>query len=215
VDAIVAFFEKLVSEFSWKRVGLIVVFVVLALAGFWGYEAVTGQFRSARMQFAADHLAKLADPELKKNVQGDEELEKAHNRMKTELNRFLETSQFDFGVPELMLKGLAAAFPWFLLGVIMVLVASPGERGSVISGMLALTILFVIIGVLLPTFEAAWINYFGYPFGSVLILMVTILVWQRLKKTPANARGDFGAKQWLQQSGQATDGSSSFRVPTA
>src|SRR5262249_24787744 len=95
MEAVVTFFERLVGESAWKRLALLSALIVVGLVGIRAYEMYTGHFQANRMQFAAEHLSKLADPELKKNIKGDEELERAHQMMKRDLNGFIERSQFD------------------------------------------------------------------------------------------------------------------------
>ena len=88
MDSVVAFFEKLVVDFSWKRLWFLVILICITLIGLWTFEEFSGNYRSARMKFGAEHLARLSDPDLIKNIKGDAELEKSHSRMKADLNNF-------------------------------------------------------------------------------------------------------------------------------
>ena len=99
--------------------------------------------------------------------------------MKSDLNRFLEGSQLDLGVPEAVMKGVSAAIPWFLLGLLMLLVLDPTQFRSIAGGMLVVSIPFIAIGTLLPTFNPAWLNYAVYPFGTMLAIICLIILWQK------------------------------------
>jgi hypothetical protein len=184
LNALVGFFEKLVGESAWKRLGLLLAVVVGAVVLLWGYEAYTGNFRATRMQFAVEHLTKLSDPELRKNIKGDSELEKVHERMKTDLIRFVEGSEMELGLPETVVKALWAAFPWFLLLILFFLVSPVGEAKGAVAGLIVVATPFVLVTALLPTFGYPWINYAVIPFCQVAVLTVGIYLWQKLRKKP-------------------------------
>jgi hypothetical protein len=47
LDPIFAFFEKLISDFSWRRLAFVLLFCGAILGGLWMYEGYTGTFRLA------------------------------------------------------------------------------------------------------------------------------------------------------------------------
>lgn len=187
MEHVVAFFERLVEQFSWRRLVLLVAVLGTIALGFWCYEAFTGQFRARRMQFSAEQLARLSDPELKKNTEQDPELQRAHQKMKEDLNHFLDESQLDMSLPEPLLKAVAAAAPWILMMILMVFITDRSQlRGGIGGAMIAATPC-VIVGMLLPTLGAMWVNYFVYPVVSFAILMTAALLWSR--RRPRQAAG--------------------------
>ena len=101
MDAIVEYFEQLVTKFTWRRLVFLLVAMLVLVTGWWAYERYTGQSQSNRMKFAAEQLKSLSDPELKKNVQGNAELEKVHHQLKVDLGHFVDQSGTDTGIPAL------------------------------------------------------------------------------------------------------------------
>ena len=84
-------------------------------------------------------------------------------------------------IPKPLLKAIEAAFPWFLLGLVLALVAGRGEFRKVLAGLIAVAVPFVVIGALIPTPPSSWISYLAYPFGSVVLVIVPIILWHRHK----------------------------------
>lgn len=179
MEALVAFFDRLVTEFSWRRVGLLFAILIFGILSIWAYESLTGHFWSIRMQFATEQLTQLSDPDLKKNIEGDQELEQVHANLKSELNQFLEETNYDFGVPEPILKAVAAALPWILLGILLTFITERGQGAQTLVGMFMVSIPFIVIGALIPNFAYWWINYAVYPLGSMVLVIVAVLTWQR------------------------------------
>ncbi len=153
MDALVAFFDRFVTEFSWRRVVLLFAILIFGVLSIWTYERLTGHFWSVRMQFATEQLTKLSDPDLKENIEGDQELEQVHASLKSELSQFLEETNYDLGVPEPILKAMAAASPWLLLGIILLFATKRGQFAQVLAGMLMVSTPFIVVGALIPTFS--------------------------------------------------------------
>lgn len=164
---------------------LLFVVLVSGILGILGYEAFTGHFWSTRMEFATDQLVKLSDPDLKKNIEGDQELEQVHASLKGELNQFLAGTNYNLGVPEYVLKALAAAFPWLLLTLVLFVATEREQFAKVLVGMLVAAVPFIVLGAFIPSLTNWWINYILYPFGSTIFAVAAIVMWQRVRRVSA------------------------------
>lgn len=74
LEPVFSFFEKLVTEFSWRRFGFLFGVLVLVTIGAWIYESYTGNFRLARIQKSIQLLRELATLSENKGVKEDEKL---------------------------------------------------------------------------------------------------------------------------------------------
>lgn len=130
-----------------------------------------------------EHLKKLADPELRKNVQGDPALQASYDQMKDGLTSFVAESRYNFGLPIPLIKAVTAMVPWFLIGATIVFATSDrkGVKGALV-GMVVVATPFVIIAMLLPSFSRVWINYVLYPVSSTALALISIWAWQHYKK---------------------------------
>jgi hypothetical protein len=181
MEAFMNLIAQMVKEFTWRWFVFVVVVLGLGITGLWVFEAFTGHFRSSRMQSDVEHLKALSDPELKKNVQGDPELEKAHNQLKVDFNRLLEQSQVDVGVPDPLWKAGSAFAIWMVVGFIVYFGSGAGEPAT-LRAIVVIAVVFGFIGSVIPTFSPRWLNYLAYPVGSVLLVFIVGLLVGRVSR---------------------------------
>jgi hypothetical protein len=179
LDPIFAFFEKLISDFSWRRLAFVLLFCGAILGGLWMYEGYTGTFRLGRVDRELALLERLTALAEKDVVRKDQQLLVIFNGVKAKLADSSNPSSSTVQIPEGMKKALAAAFVWVLLALT---VSLSGFNLKAIAGMVVVATPFVILAAFIPSFEASWINYWLYPIGHVSVIMVAILLWQRSRQ---------------------------------
>ncbi|HBN22658.1 MAG TPA: hypothetical protein DD412_05415 [Holosporales bacterium] len=175
------FFEKLIEQFTWKR--LVFIFGLLTLFGFCLiiYESYTGHFKLNRMRSTVELLQKSANLPSEITKTSEKHLSNTFKRIAQELEAFSSGEFTAFRLHPNVLKGTAAFAPWLFLLVIFPLVNTQDNK-SISAGVLLLAVPFSIVGAFLPNFSASWINYWVYPIGHFVLLVSGLLVWQKYKK---------------------------------
>jgi len=117
-DPIFQFLEKLVTDFTWKRLLFILTLSFLVVAIIITYENYTGHFRLSRIERATTLLDKLValEDNIKKSINND--FLKIHKRLTDDLNAYINHSFTPFSLPEWVLRMFSAAVPWALLSLI-------------------------------------------------------------------------------------------------
>lgn len=179
LDPIINFFEKLVDQFTWRRLIFVISVVVIVVIGLWVFESYTAHFKFQRIEKATTLLDKLIAQHATVGTNSTAAITDIHEN----LVRDLDATVNSHGYPDWYLKAFCAAVPWMLLAFLMGM-ASKLEHNAVI-GMLIFAIPIVIIGSFLPTFEHRWINYVGYPVIGCLVPTMLITKWQKRKAAPA------------------------------
>lgn len=179
LEPVFTFFDKLIDQFSWRR--LIVALLLAALFALCvvTYEAYTGAFRLQRLERVlslVEHMQRIAPQAGVKD-----NLDAVTLSASQELLDFSATDSTAFSIPSSILKGIAALAPWFLV-LLLILVAPGGGTASAIGGMIVVATPAIILGALLPDFRYPWINYILYPICQVLVLVSGVLLWQRRKR---------------------------------
>lgn len=180
LEPIFQFFEKLIDQFSWRRLifaGSLILGTLLCVVAF---ESYTGKFRLQRIDRVitlvehANRLGPLLDARSRSN------LGIALSNATAELAAFTENSTTPFSLNPGVLKGIAAFAPWALL-LILLPIFSPGGNKSAFAGILLLAIPFAIIGGFLPDSRYSWVNYILYPAAHFAIIVFLITYWHQRK----------------------------------
>ena len=175
------FFDKLIEQFSWRRLLFIVAIFFIFGVCIIIYESYTGHFRLSRLGETIDLLHKVQSlpVPIAKNAQG--ESVKILESVLQELEEFSTNSATAFDIHPTALKGMAAFTPWLFL-IAVFLMASPTRNIQSVLGMLLLAIPFSLIGAYIPTFQYSWINYWVYPVVHCVLLVWFVLLWNKRKK---------------------------------
>ncbi|WP_167631983.1 hypothetical protein [Mariprofundus ferrooxydans] len=171
------FVEKFATDFSWKRLVILVSLVILAGTVFFLYEAQTATYQLSKYERAVTVLEKLES--LSPN--SDEEKEVINN-IYTGLTGITESSSnpatFSAHIPIELKQALLGASPWLLFCLFFV----PGyfkgneEAPSIVGGTLALAFIMGLGGYFIPVEWSSWIAFGLYPFGVNLLILI-LLIW--------------------------------------
>jgi hypothetical protein len=186
ISPILDFFEKLITEFTWKRLAFVIIAISFILGGVFAYETYTGHFRLNKIDRATKLLAELADlsPKIKNNE--NNVLTNTYIGIENDLDNFVNHRTTPFSIPKWLLKFLAASMPWTISSFIFLL--GDGESKHAIMGMLFAAIPGSIIGAMLHDFKYQPINYVFYPLASYIVLSAMAVTYgkiRRKKKVPA------------------------------
>lgn len=184
IEQILQLLEKLISEFSWRRLFFIIIILMLGLGTSYMFENYSGYFRLSRIEKETNLLEKLANLREKQLIQKEKYLSSIYESIIRDLDGFINKPTHGITVPPRVWQGLAGAAPWLLFFLLFLPRARRGEPGakSTLFGLIALAFIFGIIGTILPAFQLSWINYIGYPIGhSVIVLFILWLIGTRKK----------------------------------
>jgi hypothetical protein len=196
LEPIVAFFDKLIDQFTWRRLVFLAALLVAICLGLWAFEGYTQTFKLARIERQVALLDKLAIASAKPEVKANPDLV----ALSTSLTKQLRTTDITLPASYELLpwakKALATAAAWIVFGLFILLIPNTytrtkPETASVFAGMTVVASPFVALSTALPT--NSWLNYVIYPIGHIFLLGVLMLMLGRyMARKYANARASTG-----------------------
>jgi|GEM_PF-2391570 len=182
LDPVFNFFDKLIDQFSWKRLIFVVSLLCLFIVGVIVFESYTGHFRLTRIEKTLDLIAKFnaLPPELMQ--QSKEDISGATKGLAKDIDAFTNGNATPFSIDTASLKIIAALAPWLLFAAVLPIVSGTESTRATIGGILMCAIPAAGIGYFLPSYEKAWINYLGFPFGYFVVSVYLVMSSQNRKK---------------------------------
>jgi hypothetical protein len=179
IGPLIQFFERLITEFTWRRLLFVITFLFVSICSLAFYEVYTGHFRYARIEHASKLLDRLTAQEKPVRDSGSEDLREIHRSLVTDLRQQLDP-QRRATVPLWIWKLLAASVPWVFV-TLLTYFSSSGSYASTFGGILLLALPVIILGCLLPTFSSPWVNYILYPVASTVVVVVVVVLYSKRK----------------------------------
>jgi hypothetical protein len=180
IDPIIEFFEKLITQFTWRRLFFILIVLFIAIGVLVWYETYTGHFRLNKIERTTKLLTQLTELSEKIKKENNEKLTNIFQGITNDLNLYVNHSGTAFSIHPVVLKAMSAATPWVFM--ILAFLLSGTTTKQMIFGTLFLAIPFSIIGAILPDYTHVWINYLLYPVGHFFVIIALILIYQNRKK---------------------------------
>ena len=184
MESIFNFFESLFKNFTWGRFTFL-IFAVVVLGGSVAlYELYTGHFKLNRISTELEIVASIVELEEKiESLSENSASKKYFLRLMAEAEESQLEFNFNPGFPSKKIERVAfQSAPWVLLLVLILLTTKDG-RGSALAGVTVLAAPFIILGYNLPEFEASWVIKYLYPWGSLTIILIVILLLQSRKES--------------------------------
>jgi len=178
-DGIIQFTEKLIDQFSWRRLLFIVITIVLVISVLWIYETYTKHFIFNKIEQEIRLLNQVTDLSEKVKEQNNEKLTNILKAIIDELEIHINHHYPFFGFHRIILKLISAAIPWALMTLFFTLTKASKDA---FWGIMLVAIPCIIIAICLPTFSHLWINYILYPIGHFVLIVIVIIIWQNRKK---------------------------------
>ena len=173
LDAAFQFVEKIITDFSWKRILIYLFFVASVMGAIVGYETYTRNFELTRLEKTTNLLKSiesLSNSEVK-------EVKELTSKIILRLNSITskqESSDKDTYSPSLI-QAIAGASPWLLFLLIYAPIAVRRKEKDWEYGVLGLTIISTIVAVLayvIPPSYSGWIRYGAVQLANVLVLAI-------------------------------------------
>ena len=184
VGSFIQFFERLITDFTWRRFGFVAGFVILIGLIFVVYEFYTRSFMLARLDHETMLLTKIVTLEESSSNITDANLVTSLDSLKTRI-RILMQSPKDTVVPLGVQKVIYTLIPWIAMALLITLASGSDGRKVAIAGMGFFALPLVILNANLPTFQPQWINNWLLPWTEAVVVVVFVITWQRKKKAKA------------------------------
>lgn len=182
-------FEKLIIEFSWRRLVFLLLLLTLAGVCIWIWESNTGQMRLTRIEKTISILSSIKELQENKTIQSDPTLSAVLISLKDELRAFTEKKSEAPIITPFLSKALAGSSPWLLFAFFF-LATTKARKEEDIMGLIGCIFLasgFGAIGGWLPDFPYPWINYIGFPIATFVLIIALTLWWQSRQRARMNS----------------------------
>lgn len=177
-------FEKLISEFSWRRLVFLVMFLVMAASIVWLWENNTGQMRLTRIERTIAILNSIKDIQDHPVMKSDPALNRILSSLKDDLKEFSEHNAQPVFLGAKWRKAFAGGAIWLLFSLLYLPALRTRENNELqaLIGCLIMAVFFGVIGVWLPDFAYPWLNFILYPVTNFIIIMAIAFLWQARKR---------------------------------
>ncbi len=180
-ESIFKFLDKIVTDFSWRRLITFITFFLILGVIFFLAESYTDYFSLNRLEKETFLLKEIAT--LKPKIENDSTLKIIYIGLTKDLNDLVNNKSRFPSINPYLLRFFVGAFPWIILTLAFI----PGfKKGTTTSSTIVGGIIFIIIfggiGLLIPSSWGSTIHYAVYPFGHFLIVSLIALFLQAKKR---------------------------------
>lgn len=174
------FLNKLVDDFSWRRLSLILSCLAIFVIALIVYEAYTGAFFLSKAEKTIHLIKELSS--LPPEIIGDSQarLSSTAGSVANQLHSFTESRPFHFEVSSLAVKVFCTSMPWLITLIIAALIEK-NEKPALLGGIILLWVFSVVLGLLLPWKNIIWSTYWAYPVVHFVIIIFGLIVYGRNK----------------------------------
>lgn len=176
------FVEKLATDFTWKRLVILISFGMLVGLALFLYEAQTATTQLSKYERTVAIIEKLGA------LNPDNEEEKAvikniYSGLSTITTPASNPVAFGTNMSIELKQALLAAAPWLLLCLFFI----PGyfkenkDAASVVVGTIVLALIMGMGGYFMPIEWSSWIGFGLYPIGANLFIFI-LLMWHGNRK---------------------------------
>lgn len=182
ISPIIEFFEKLITQFSWRRLFFIIIISFIAGGSLIIYESYTGYFRLSRIERSTKLLNDLQRLSHDISNNKDDNIRKIYKGISDDLNAYVNHRGITpFSLPTWLLKALSAATLWILITFLFLLSKGEDNKKAAL-GTLVASIPCIGIGIMLPDFSNPLWNHVGYPILSFTVVLVFLALIMQKKK---------------------------------
>ncbi|MGY5736925.1 hypothetical protein ACXHP7_22550 [Vibrio chemaguriensis] len=179
LEPVFSFLERLATEFSWRKLILVIAIAVVVVVTIAVYEQYTGHFELSKLEKVITLTEKIAKAE--ELAKTNEELKVVLSLTTNELKGLVKAESSGVELTQTQKKGLFAFLPWFILMAAGSIFARQGRMKGV-TGIFLFSIPFSIIGAYIPTFSNVYINYHVIPWSAFIVSIALIVAYQRRKQ---------------------------------
>jgi predicted PurR-regulated permease PerM len=109
IDPLIQFFEKLITQFSWRRLIFILVVLFISIGVLAWYETYTGHFRLNKIEHTTKLLSQLTELSEKIKKENNSKLTNIFEGVTKDLDMYVNHPVTAFSIHPAILKAMAAA----------------------------------------------------------------------------------------------------------
>lgn len=193
LEPIVGFFDKLIDQFTWRRLVFLAVLLTIFATGVWIFETYTQSFKLARVERQLALLEKLATVSSRTDVRTSPDLQGIATSITKQLQDTDVSRPANFELLPWAKKALATAAVWFVFALFILLIPNSytrtkPETASVLAGITVFASPFIALAVAVPT--DPWLNYAIYPIGHLFVLSALMLGFGQFMARRYRARSE-------------------------
>jgi hypothetical protein len=171
------FIEKLSTDFTWKRLVILISLVMLIGVALFLYEAQTAITQLSKYERTVAIVEKLSalKPE---NEEGKVVINNIYAGLSVITNPVSNPVAFSTNISIELKQAFLAATPWLLICLFFI----PGyfkekkDAASVVGGTIALALIMGMGGYFIPVELGSWVGFGMYPVGANLFIFI-LLMW--------------------------------------
>ncbi|NOX80415.1 MAG: hypothetical protein GXP57_04900 [Deltaproteobacteria bacterium] len=177
------FIEKFATDFTWKRLVILIGLVMLTGAVLFLYEAQTATSQLTKYERAVSIIKEIESLKIN-NKESTKVVEHIYSGLAKITEPQSSPATFNTNVSPELKQALLAAAPWLLFCLFFI----PGyfkgkdDAPSIIGGTLALSFIMGIGGYFIPVEWGSWVGFGVYPFGVNLLIFI-MLMWYGNRKS--------------------------------
>ncbi len=177
--------EGLLTQFSWRRLMTLVVFLGIVAGTLAAFEHYTHYFHLARLQKATHLLSELSALENEATVGSDPELRELRDTIEADLVGLLAGTNGRASRAPWITRWLAGGTLWFLFSLIYLRDLREGKNIGPFIACIAVGALLGTLGLLIPSSAGRYIHFLAYPVGNFAFVMGSIIIAQKRKQRAA------------------------------
>jgi hypothetical protein len=122
LDPIVGFFDKLIDQFTWRRLIFLAVTLIVLAMSLWAYESYTQSFKLTRLERQVNLLQKLGTVTSSPEIRSNPELQALSKAIAKQIKDTDITAPVSYELLPWTKKALAAAVAWLIFGLFIALI---------------------------------------------------------------------------------------------
>lgn len=184
MESIFRFFESLFENFTWGRFTFLIFTLIMIAGSVVIYEVYTNHFKLNRISSELKIIESIVELEKKvESLPEDSPSKRYFARLMAEAESTSVNVSFQPGFPSKKIERIShQSAPWVLL-LILIFFTTSRSRGSAIAGVTVIAAPFIVLGYNLPDLEKMWIINYLYPWGVLILVLISIVAWQKRKKS--------------------------------
>jgi len=168
--------EKFITDFSWKRIIILLGFLSLVIFAFIFYEAQTSTSQLSKYERTVVLLEKL-DVLNQNNSYSKNIVKKIYIGLENINNPISNTLTFSLNLPREIKQVLLASIPWVLFSIVFLpgFIRGDEESRNIFGGLLVILFLVGFGGYVIPASWGSIIGYILYPLIINFLIFVFLI----------------------------------------
>ncbi len=169
------FFNKLIDEFSWKRLAFVFIVFILIIASFYIYEKYTSHFALSKAEKTIQLVQEIAKLPPEVREQSNATLSNIISSVASHIQNISNTESLSFNIHPKLQKFIAAVIPWIFMLFLAPLISNDDLK-TLIFGLILCGAIFGVIGMFIPPENPNWVNFWLYPIGHFVIVLYLLVI---------------------------------------